>query len=120
MARRGAPDKQTAIKNRKNRLEQKLVEEILKANELMLDNYGKCVEVLVKAATGEMKGISATNQISSAKTVKQMVDDLLKQEEAKKESGSEHYEKPAEPEAKANGTTGQIISLISTDYEDEK
>lgn len=117
MARRGAPDKKTAIKNRKNRLEQKLVEEILKANELMLDNYGKCVEVLVKAATGEMKGISATNQISSAKTIKQMVDDLL-EKEAKK-SKDEDEQKPTESELKSTGTDNQVVRLIDLNAPDE-
>tara|TARA_Y100000588_G_scaffold244854_1_gene259149 strand:- start:80420 stop:80782 length:363 start_codon:yes stop_codon:yes gene_type:complete len=113
MARRGAPSKEEAIKNRKGRLEKKLVEEVLKANELMLDNYGKCVEVLVKAATGEMKDISATNQISSAKFIKQMVDDLLKQDDQEEIKSSQSEEDQKEkPEAKATGTTGQVYSLI--------
>ena len=119
MARRGAPSKQDAIKNRKGRLEKKLVEEVLKANELMLDNYGKCVEVLVKAATGEMKDISATNQISSAKFIKQMVDDLLKQDEQNESKGSSEEDQKEKPEAKATGTTGQVYSLIQTNYEEK-
>lgn len=55
-------------------------------------------------------------------TKKAVMEKLIERAEKKIEQESStkpETEKPVETQAKANGTTGEVISLISTNYDDE-
>ncbi len=85
--KRGAPTKEQAMKNRLSRLETDVDEALLKGKELAAENYLKYVEVLDNAALGKLKGITPTNQISSAKVMKEYVENMMKEEAKKLEEG---------------------------------
>ena len=108
--RRGAPTKAERIKTRETKKDAKLVEEILRGEELIVDNYYKCVETIVNAALGNIKDVSPTNVISSAKQVKQWGDEIKKSKLEKEEAAKESVEK----EAKVEEEPAQLISLDFT------
>ncbi|UZV41226.1 hypothetical protein vBVpaMR16F_160 [Vibrio phage vB_VpaM_R16F] len=120
MARgRGAPSKEQALKNKEERAKAKIIEQKIKSKELLADSYHEYMETLHKVATDTLgKEVSITNQVSTLKFLIGLADEVLK-EEAKKDNSESETEKPAEPQAKANGTTGEVISLISTNYDED-
>lgn len=118
MAGRGRPDKQQMLKNKEARMKKDLVEKVLRGKSLAVEHYDKYIEALNDYALGNIKDASVTNRISCIKYMLEYCDKIM-QEEAKKGNSEPETEKPAEPQAKANGTTGEVISLISTNYDDE-
>lgn len=120
MARgRGAPNKKEALKNKEERAKAQIAEQRIRSNLMLAENYHEYMEVLHKVATDTLgKEVSITNQVSTLKFLIGLADEVLK-EEAKKGNSESETEKPAETQAKANGTTGEVISLISTNYDEE-
>lgn len=120
MARgRGAPSKQQALKNKEERAKAKIIEQKIRSNELLAENYHEYMEELHKVATNTLgREVSITNQVSTLKFLIGLADEVLK-EEAKKGNNDSETEKPVESQAKANGTTGEVISLISTNYDED-
>lgn len=107
--RRGGQTREERVEARKVRKDAKLVAEILKGEELIAENYYKCVKTIVDAALGNIKNVSPTNVISSAKQVKQWGDEIRqrKEEETKPESKGKEENTPEEkPEE-----SGSLISL---------
>ena len=78
--RRGPPSKEQQIKNRIERMELKLKDAILKGDEKVVNNYLKYIDMLDKAATGELEGASITNVLSSAKVLIERAEKLLEAE----------------------------------------
>lgn len=105
----GPPDKKTRQKNKDARAKAKLVDEILKGNELIVDNYLQYMEVLHEAAMGTLKGVSVTGQISSAKVLIEKAEKILKDEEASnQESNLDESYTPSEEVSEV----APLISLV--------
>ncbi|AUR92315.1 hypothetical protein NVP1170O_202 [Vibrio phage 1.170.O._10N.261.52.C3] len=108
--KRGAPEKAVRQANKDRKTKAKLVDEILKAEELIVDNYLDSVETIVKAAKGELKGVSTTNVISSAKVVVQWAEEIMAKEEANK-APVEGKEDSYQPEEEVS-EVAPLISLV--------
>lgn len=114
---RGRPTKDVELANRKERAELKLLEEVMKSDEMLADNYHKYMEILHKVAMDELgtKEVSITNQVSTLKFLLQQADAILKRE-ATKVSEEEESEKAANIN-KGNEQPKQTASLISLDFQ---
>lgn len=114
---RGRPTKDVELANRKERAELKLLEEVMKSDEMLADNYHKYMEILHKVAMDELgtKEVSITNQVSTLKFLLQQADAILKRE-ATKVSEEEESEKAANIN-KGNEQSKQTASLISLDFQ---
>lgn len=114
---RGRPTKDVELANRKERAELKLLEEVMKSDEMLADNYHKYMEILHKVAMDELgtKEVSITNQVSTLKFLLQQADAILKREAAKV-SEEEESEKAANIN-KGNEQSKQTASLISLDFQ---
>jgi hypothetical protein len=109
-ARRGPPTKDVARKNLKKRIDNKAVDALLKGEELVVDNYYEAIKVLVSAMKGEIKGVTPTNIISSAKVIKEWGDKIM-QEDEKNSRGEEEETTQIEPEEETKEEK-KIISLV--------
>lgn len=112
---RGRPTKDVELANRKERAELKLLEEKMKADELLSDNYHNYVEILHKVAMDKLgtKEVSITNQVSTLKFLLQQADEILKREEKVRKEVSEQEDVKAAAINSANESkpTAQLISL---------
>lgn len=116
---RGRPTKDVELANRKERAELKLLEEVMKSDEMLADNYHKYMEILHKVAMDELgtKEVSITNQVSTLKFLLQQADAILKREAAKAPEEGEGVKDKAENINKGNEQPKQTASLISLDFQ---
>lgn len=84
--RHGGQTKEERMKARIEKMEDALQKAILTGNEKIVNNYLNYLKVLDDAAMGTLKGVSPTNQISSAKVLIEKAEKLL-EEEDKEEKG---------------------------------
>ena len=111
--RHGGQTKEERMKARIEKMEDALEKAILTGNEKIVNNYLNYLKVLDDAAMGTLKGVSPTNQISSAKVLIEKAEKLLEEEaEAKEEKASK--EEVVEEKGTKNVESPQLISLDFT------
>ncbi len=93
----GPPTKAAQRKNKMTRQEQQLLDEVLKGNQIIIDNYAAAIKTLAKAASGELKDCSVTNVISSAKVIKTWGDEIMKRSEDQANVSDESSQQPSTP-----------------------
>ncbi|MCP3683194.1 MAG: hypothetical protein GY861_10940 [bacterium] len=103
--RHGGQTKEERIQARLNKMEDNLQKAILEGNEKIVNNYLAYLKVLDDAAMGTLKGVSPTNQISSAKVLIEKAEKLLEDKGEMNGSGS------GEKEDKVEEAPAQLISL---------
>lgn len=106
--RHGGQTKEERIKARMDKMEVNLKKAILEGNEKIVNNYLDYLKVLDDAAMGTLKGVSPTNQISSAKVLIEKAEKLL-EEEAKEEKVSKEEEEVVE---KPKAEEKKVVSMI--------
>ncbi|CAH9014913.1 conserved hypothetical protein [Vibrio phage 249E41-1] len=89
--RHGGQTKEERMQARLSKMEDSLQKAILEGNEKIVNNYLNYLKVLDDAAMGTLKGVSPTNQISSAKVLIEKAEKLLEDNSVaiEKEEGNE-------------------------------
>lgn len=103
----GAPTKEVRIRNKINRMEASLKEDILTGKQKIVDNYLKYLDVLHDSAMGNLKNCSPTNQISCAKILIEKAEEILEEQKVNK---TEADEVPVTP-VKQEKQTSNLINF---------
>lgn len=103
--------KEERLQNKHRKMEEDLEKAVLEGNQLVVANYNNYLTNLHKAAMGELKGVSPTNQLSSCKLLIEKAEKLMEKEKVKDDVPSSKDNPVAEVVDKGSENSAQLISL---------